>query len=116
MRVHRGKPQRCKDGEEKEENYVITEGVNLLAPGDFQDIVHPYSVYSNSIYHMLKFYGVEAARNTIIREIDGVFKGHSISVDNRHLNLIADAMTQGEIMRRSRDMVWSRIAAVSLRR
>lgn len=44
---------------------------------------------------MLRFYGVEAARNTIVLEIGGVFKGHGISVDNRHLNLIADAMTQG---------------------
>jgi DNA-directed RNA polymerase I subunit RPA1 len=89
--------EKLKDPKTKEEvkqNYVITEGVNLLAPGDFQDVVHPHSVYTNSIHHMLKFYGVEAARNTIIREIDGVFRGHSISVDNRHLNLIADAMTQ----------------------
>lgn len=78
----------------EEAYYIITEGVNLLAPGDFQDVVHPHSVYTNSIHHMLKFYGVEAARNTIIREIDTVFQGHSISVDNRHLNLIADAMTQ----------------------
>ena len=65
----------------------------MLAAGDFQDIIYPYSVYTNSVYHMLKFYGVEAARNTIIREIDEVFQGHSISVNNRHLNLIADAMT-----------------------
>ncbi len=84
-----------KTKEDKEQYYVITEGVNLLAPGDFQDVVHPHSVYTNSIHHMLKFYGVEAARNTIIREMDGVFKGHSISVNNRHLNLIADAMTHG---------------------
>lgn len=84
-----------KTGEDKEESYVITEGVNLLALGDFQDVVHPHSVYTNSIHHMLKFYGVEAARNTVIREIYDVFKGHSIEVDNRHLNLIGDAMTHG---------------------
>jgi DNA-directed RNA polymerase I subunit RPA1 len=82
-----------KTGKEVNENFVITEGVNLIAAGDYQDVIHPYSVYTNSIHHMLKFYGVEAARNTIIREIDEVFKGHAISVDNRHLNLIGDAMT-----------------------
>ncbi len=76
-----------------EEKHVIADGINLMAVGDFQDIIHPHSVYTNSIHHMLKFYGVEAARNTIIREMDGVFKGHTITVDNRHLNLIADAMT-----------------------
>lgn len=27
--------------------------------------------------------------------MDAVFKGHSITVDNRHLNLIADVMTKG---------------------
>lgn len=82
-----------KTREDVKESYIITEGVNLLAPGDFQDVIHPHSVYTNSIHDMLRFYGVEAARNTIIREIDEVFKGHKISVDNRHLNLIADAMT-----------------------
>ncbi|KAF7505883.1 hypothetical protein GJ744_012418 [Endocarpon pusillum] len=90
--------EQVKDPKTKEmvdEKYVIAEGVNLVAAGDFQDIIHPHSVYTNSIHHMLKFYGVEAARNTIIREIDGVFKGHTITVDNRHLNLIADAMTHG---------------------
>ena len=82
--------------EEKREEYaIVTEGVNLVAAGDFQDVIHPYSVYTNSVHHMLKFYGVEAARYTIIREIHAVFKGHGITVDNRHLNLIADSMTHG---------------------
>ena len=84
-----------KTKEERQECAIITEGVNLVAAGDFQDVIHPYSVYTNSVHHMLKFFGVEAARYTIIREIDAVFKGHAISVDNRHLNLIADAMTHG---------------------
>lgn len=73
---------------------VITEGVNLLAMRDYQDIIKPHSLYTNSIHDMLNLYGVEAARSTIIREMDAVFKGHSISVDNRHLNLIGDVMTQ----------------------
>ncbi|KAJ5091454.1 hypothetical protein NUU61_006324 [Penicillium alfredii] len=73
---------------------VITEGVNLLAMRDYQDIIKPHSLYTNSIHDMLHLYGVEAARATIISEMDAVFKGHSISVDNRHLNLIGDVMTQ----------------------
>ncbi|KAL2006706.1 hypothetical protein VTN00DRAFT_9374 [Thermoascus crustaceus] len=75
--------------------HVITEGVNLLAMRDYQDIIKPHSLYTNSIHHMLMLYGVEAARASIVREMDTVFKGHSISVDNRHLNLIGDVMTQG---------------------
>jgi DNA-directed RNA polymerase I subunit RPA1 len=74
--------------------HVITEGVNLLAMRDYQDIIKPHSLYTNSIHHMLNLYGVEAARASIIREMSDVFEGHSISVDNRHLNLIGDVMTQ----------------------
>lgn len=76
------------------EPVITTEGVNLIAMRDYQDIIDPHSMYTNSVHAMLRLYGVEAARTTIIREIDGVFKGHGISVDIRHLNLIADAMTQ----------------------
>ncbi|KAL4914939.1 hypothetical protein BDW62DRAFT_135421 [Aspergillus aurantiobrunneus] len=72
---------------------VVTDGVNLLAMRDYQDIIKPHSLYTNSIDHMLVHYGVEAARASIVREMDAVFKGHSISVDNRHLNLIGDVMT-----------------------
>ena len=44
---------------------------------------------------MLRYYGVEAARATIVLEMQAVFGGHGISVDNRHLLLIADVMTRG---------------------
>ncbi|KAL1866279.1 hypothetical protein Plec18167_009119 [Paecilomyces lecythidis] len=74
--------------------HVVTEGVNLLAMRDYQDIINPHSLYTNSIHHMLTFYGVEAARGSIVREMAAVFESHSISVDNRHLNLIGDVMTQ----------------------
>jgi DNA-directed RNA polymerase I subunit RPA1 len=75
------------------EPVITSEGVNLLAMRDFQDQIYPHSIYTNSVHDMLRYYGVEAARATIIKEIDSVFKGHGISVDTRHLNLIADAMT-----------------------
>lgn len=80
--------------ESVKEPVITTEGVNLVAMRDYQDIINPHSMYTNSVHDMLRLYGVEAARTTIIKEIDGVFKGHGISVDIRHLNLIADAMTQ----------------------
>src|SRR5690606_37023320 len=41
------------------------------------------------------YYGVEAARSTIVNEMKAVFGGHGISVDPRHLTLIADVMTRG---------------------
>ena len=81
--------------EKDKEPFVITEGVNLTAVRDYQDIIDPNRILTNDIAAMLRFYGVEAARATIIQEMDAVFQGHSISVDNRHLNLIADVMTRG---------------------
>ncbi|PGH11033.1 hypothetical protein AJ80_07309 [Polytolypa hystricis UAMH7299] len=79
--------------------HVVTEGVNLVAMREHQDIVHPHTLYTNSISDMLSLYGVEAARASIVREMDSVFKGHSITVDNRHLNLIGDVMTQAGAFR-----------------
>ena len=74
---------------------VITEGVNLPAMHEYQSVLNPHRIFTNDIAAMLDHYGVEACRATIIREMDAVFKGHSISVDMRHLNLIADVMTKG---------------------
>lgn len=88
--------ERIRDnGKETEVTVVITEGVNLAAMRDYQDIINPNKILTNDIAAMLRFYGVEACRANIIREMDAVFKSHGIAVDNRHLNLIADMMTRG---------------------
>ena len=83
-----------KPGTGEKEAVITTQGVNLLAMREYQDAIDPHTMYTNSVHEMLNLYGVEAARMTIIKEIDGVFRGHGIAVDNRHINLIADAMTQ----------------------
>jgi len=81
-------------GEEKKMPGLVISGVNLQALHDFQDYINPNLILTNDIYAMLVRYGVEAARTTLITELDAVFTGHSINVDNRHLNLIADYMTR----------------------
>ena len=73
---------------------VITSGVNIRAMWEYQHIVHPHHIYTNSIHDILMHYGVEAARNAIVVELQSVFGGHGISVDVRHLTLIADYMTR----------------------
>ena len=83
-----------KTGEKIKIPYVITDGVNLPAMHEYQSVINPHRIFTNDIGAMLKHYGVEACRATIIREMDSVFKAHSISVDMRHLNLIADFMTR----------------------
>ena len=78
-----------------EEPVVLTQGVNLRAMHDYQDILNPHRIFTNDIWQMMQVYGVEAGRAIIVREMDAVFKGHGITVDMRHLNLIADFMTRG---------------------
>ncbi|KAJ1517641.1 hypothetical protein HMI54_001065 [Coelomomyces lativittatus] len=72
---------------------VAADGVNLHGMWDHSEILDVNSIYTNDIFAMYKVYGVEAARASIIKEIAGVFSGYGISVDVRHLTLIADYMT-----------------------
>ncbi|KAF8423226.1 RNA polymerase Rpb1 [Tirmania nivea] len=75
---------------------LVTDGLNF--PEIWQHCgtyLDPDSISTNDIAAMLRFYGVEAARATIVQEMKAVFGGHGISVDPRHLNLIADVMTRG---------------------
>ena len=74
---------------------VHTIGVNLKAMQAYPHIINPNTISTNDIAAMLTNYGVEACRAAIIQELSGVFGGHGISVDHRHLNLIADFMTRG---------------------
>ena len=48
---------------------------------------------SNNITEILDTLGIEAARKSIIYELNYTFENHSISVDRRHLGLISDLMT-----------------------
>jgi DNA-directed RNA polymerase I subunit RPA1 len=48
---------------------------------------------SSDIWAMMQAYGVEAGRACIVEEIGNVFASYGISVNSRHLTLIADYMT-----------------------
>jgi len=82
-------------GESKDVSVVHTAGVNLQSMHMYSSFINPNKISTNDIVAMLRVYGVEACRATIIQELSGVFGGHGISVDQRHLNLIADFMTRG---------------------
>jgi DNA-directed RNA polymerase I subunit RPA1 len=43
---------------------------------------------------MIEYYGIEAGRTAIIRQIRSVFAAYGLDVEYRHLSLIADFMTQ----------------------
>lgn len=81
-------------GQEVDTSVVHTAGANLQAMQQYGQFINPNKIQTNDIAAVLQVYGVEAARNNIIRELSAVFGGHGISVDNRHLNLIGDYMTR----------------------
>ena len=93
--VSKAKVKDDKTGEEVEVPAVTTEGVNFEAVWSMApDEVDLHRTSSNDIYKILLTYGVEAARESIVREIVGVFSVYGIDVNPRHLSLIADFMTR----------------------
>ena len=73
---------------------IQTEGVNFEAAWNLDSIVDTTNLRSNDIWQILCTYGVEAARQSIVAEILGVFGVYGINVNPRHLSLIADFMTR----------------------
>ncbi|XP_026412301.1 DNA-directed RNA polymerase I subunit 1-like [Papaver somniferum] len=71
-----------------------TAGVDFGAFWDMIDDLDINHIVSNDMHTVLRTYGVEAARATIINEVKGVFDAYGIKVNIRHLTLIADYMTQ----------------------
>ena len=84
----------ARTGVQTETEVVMTDGVNIASMLAYQSIINPHKIFTNDIAAVLAFYGVEACRNNIIRELGVVFDSHGITVDNRHLNLIGDMMTR----------------------
>ena len=75
------------------QHFVQTIGVNIPAMCEYRELADIKSLYCNDIHHILEVLGVEAARKAIAKEIDGVFSVYGISVNVRHLGLVADYMT-----------------------
>ncbi|KAK3315234.1 hypothetical protein B0H66DRAFT_521584 [Apodospora peruviana] len=88
------KSKDAKTGAEIKTPVVHTEGANMRAMHQYGDYINPNTMTTNDIAQVLEIYGVEACRNNIVQELSGVFSGHGIAVDPRHLNLIADYMTR----------------------
>ena len=69
-----------------------------------RDVMATYGVIgartkSNNILEVYTTLGIEAARTTIMNEITDVMEGHGMSVDHRHIMLLASQMTsRGEVL------------------
>ncbi|MEW6034998.1 MAG: DNA-directed RNA polymerase subunit A'', partial [Candidatus Micrarchaeota archaeon] len=78
----------------QDEYFVRAGGFNIL--GACQNpAVDQKRVYTNNIKEVERVYGIEAARNAIVREIKDVMDMQKLYVDIRHIMLIADATTFG---------------------
>ena len=76
---------------EGEEYSLVIDGENLLevmgVPG-----LDALNVTSNNIMEVEKMLGIEAARRTIINEINFTMSSHGMHVDMRHLAMLSDLM------------------------
>lgn len=77
---------------QEKEVLVQTDGVNFHELYKYQHLFDVNRISSNDIAAILRTYGVEAARASIVREVTAVFKVYGISIDPRHLGLVADYM------------------------
>jgi DNA-directed RNA polymerase subunit A" len=80
-----------------DEYFIRAGGFNIIEASE-HSAVDPKRVYTNNVKELERVYGIEAARNAILREIKDVLDMQGLFVDIRHIMLIADAMTYcGEI-------------------
>jgi len=78
--------------EDESEWGIKTEGTNLQGVIQIEGVDATRTV-SNHIHEVEKLFGIEAARNMIIRESQKVLEQQGLDVDLRHLLILADLMT-----------------------
>ena len=77
----------------KEKGFMImTLGTNLKEMIKFKE-VDENRILSNDLHEVSEIFGVEAARQLIMDEIYGVLNSQGLDVNERHLKLVSDAMT-----------------------
>ncbi|XP_073269578.1 DNA-directed RNA polymerase III subunit 1-like isoform X1 [Primulina huaijiensis] len=82
----------------KETFDLLVEGTGLLSVMGIQG-VDGCKTTSNHIIEVGKTLGIEAARKSIIDEIQLTMSSHGMSIDTRHMMLLADLMTsKGEVL------------------
>ncbi|MBS3065691.1 hypothetical protein J4229_01455 [Candidatus Pacearchaeota archaeon] len=77
---------------------ILTAGSNVREIIELKG-VDKNRTLSNDIYDVMQTLGIEAARQTIINEIKKVLQNQAIDINERHLDLIADAMTSSGVVK-----------------
>ncbi|XP_053689355.1 DNA-directed RNA polymerase I subunit RPA1 [Sabethes cyaneus] len=78
---------------QNDQQYLKTDGINISAMTKYNKILDLNRLYSNDIYAVAQRYGIEAAARVIVKEVQNVFKVYGITINPRHLLLVADYMT-----------------------
>ena len=90
--------------DEKEGEYVLETSGNQLHQVLLISSVDQSRTYTNDINVMIELFGIEAGRQSILREIREVFNHFGIYVNYRHIGLLADIITsKGKLMAISRN-------------
>ena len=78
----------------KDENgyTILCAGSNLEQALELEE-VEKETIMTNDIFEVSKIFGIEGAREAIIREATKVLKDQGISIDVRHIMLLVDVMT-----------------------
>ena len=71
---------------------IVTLGTNLKDILEMKEI-NKDRLVSNDFYEIANVFGIEAARQLIINEVQEVINSQGIDINKRHLKLIADSMT-----------------------
>jgi len=100
---------------EGDEYVLYTEGSALKKVMQFEG-VDPTRIKTNNINEIGEVLGIEAARNAIINEATDTLREQGLSVDVRHIMLVADIMTvDGEVKQIGRHGVSGEKASVLAR-
>ncbi|ABR54580.1 DNA-directed RNA polymerase, subunit A'' [Methanococcus vannielii SB] len=83
---------------EIDEYVLYSEGSNLKEVFEI-DGVDTTKTTTNNIVEIQDVLGVEAARNAIIREMDATLGNQGLTVDKRHLMMVADLMTTDGVVK-----------------
>ena len=88
-------PERAAD---KPAYRLLVEGVGLQAVIGIAG-VRGEQTRSTHVAEVEKVFGIEAARTTIMQEIQYTMSHHGMDIDSRHVSLLADVMTfRGEVL------------------
>lgn len=84
--------------DEKGKRKLLVEGYGLKEVMTTDGIIGSRTE-TNHIDEMFRILGIEAARSSIFKEIDYTMSSHGMSIDPRHVMLLADVMTyKGEVL------------------